>query len=251
MITELFLQGRLRHEMNADEKTAIEDSVDRIIELRAREKLVDRGEKVDQSYYLIEGSMMRYIDDSRGYRQIVGIQVPGDWVDLHSFPMKRLDHDVHALAPSRVAVFRHSRLQALIDEYPHLARVMWFSTLLDAAMHREWIFRLGRLNAEGRIAHLICELIERLRIAGIYEEGTFPFPLTQQDFGETCGISTIHANRTFGLLRERGFLEYDETTRSLSILEEAGLRQIGEFESDYLYGHGDLYLSEPYDSPAP
>lgn len=248
MITELFLKGRLQHEMRENERIAIEGAIDHTIEIGARERLVSRGERVDQSYYLIEGSMMRFIDDRNGFRQLVGVQVPGDWVDLHSFPMKRLDHDVQALAPSKLAVFRHDVLQGLVDEHPHLARIMWFSTLLDAAMHREWIFRLGRLNAEGRIAHLICELIERLRMVGLYEEGQFPFPLTQQDFGEACGISTIHANRTFQILKEKGLVRKEDGTRSLLVLDEKGLRELGEFDPDYLYGEGQLHLAEPYDS---
>ncbi|TMM47199.1 Crp/Fnr family transcriptional regulator [Qipengyuania marisflavi] len=251
MITELYLKGRLRHGLSQEEAEAIDDAIDHVITLEPREKLVTRGEKVEQSYYIIDGSMMRCIDDARGFRQIVGLQVPGDWVDLHSFPMKRLDHDVHALAASRLAVFRHERLQKLIDDRPHLARIMWFSTLLDAAMHREWIFRLGRLNAEGRIAHLICELLERLRLVGRLEESSFPFPLTQQDFAEASGITTTHANRTFRLLRERGLLDHDENTREMTIIDEQSLRELGEFKPDYLYGEGALHLNTAFaDKPA-
>ncbi|WP_336985578.1 Crp/Fnr family transcriptional regulator [Altererythrobacter aquiaggeris] len=246
MITELFLKGRLRHAMRAEEQEAVEDAIDHTIHLGGREKLVERGERVDYSYYLVEGSMMRFIDDRRGFRQIVGLQVPGDWVDLHSFPMKRLDHDVQELAPAKLAVYKHDCLQELIEKHPRLARIMWFSTLLDAAMHREWIFRLGRLNAEGRIAHTICELIERVRMVGLYDEGKFPFPLTQQDFGEICGITTVHSNRTMRLLRERELLRYDEGARTLTILDESGLKSVGEFDAAYLYGAGELHLTNPY-----
>jgi len=248
MITKLFLKGRLRQQMRDEEREAVETSIDHVIELGPREKLVERGEKVDHSYYLVDGSMMRFIDDARGYRQIVGLQVPGDWVDLHSFPMKRLDHDVHSLAPAKLAVFDHSKLQQVIEDFPHLARILWFSTLLDAAMHREWIFKLGRLNAEGRIAHTICELIERMRMVELYESGTFPFPLTQQDFGEICGITTVHANRSIKMLKERGLLRYDEDARTIAILDEKELTKVGEFDPDYLYGEGALHLSEPYES---
>lgn len=246
MITELFLKGRLRHALSNEERNAVEDAIDEIIDLPARFTLVNRAEHVDRSYYLVDGYMIRYIDDKRGYRQSVGMQVPGDWVDLHSFPMKRLDHDVATIGKTKLAVFRHENLSELIAMRPRLARIMWFATLLDAAMHREWLFRLGRLNAEGRIAHLICELIERLRFVEKYEGERFPIPLTQQDFAEACGISPIHANRTFRILRERGLLESSEGEGGLRILDEQGLCSLGEFNGDYLYGEGDLHLDHPF-----
>ena len=246
MITENFLCGRLRDAMTDAEREALEDAISEVIELPARTTLVKRGEKVDRSYYLVDGFMIRYLQDRGGYRQSAGIQVAGDWVDLHSFPMKRLDHDVATLGPVKLAVFRHERLQQLIGERPRLARMMWFSTLLDAAMHREWVFRLGRLNAEGRIAHLICEMARRLEFVGRFDGTALDVPLLQADYAEACGISPIHANRTFRLLRERGLIANREDRQGLTILDREALARLGEFDGDYLYGEGQLELADPY-----
>ena len=246
MITELFLKGRLAQAIGNEERAAMEDSVHEVIELGPRTRLVKRGELVEHSYYLMDGFMIRYLDDRRGMRQSVGIQVPGDWVDLHSFPMKRLDHDVCSLGPTRLAVFKHERLADLVGEFPRFARIMWFSTLLDAAMHREWVFRLGRLNAEGRFAHLICELAERLSFVGQFDGERLEVPLTQTDFAEACGISAIHANRTFRIMRESGLIRNDEGKSGLTILDHEALKKIGEFDGDYLYGNGELALDRPY-----
>ena len=86
-------------------------------------------------------------------------------------------------------------------------RLMWFSTLLDAALHREWIFRIGRLEAIGRIAHLLCETNARLAAVGLAADGRFEFPLTQADIGEACGLTSVHVNRTMRRLRETGLAE--------------------------------------------
>ena len=246
MVTELFLKGRLAHAIQNEERDAIEKSVHEIIELPARKRLVKRGEKVEHSYYVIDGFMIRYLDDRKGMRQSVGVQVPGDWVDLHSFPMKRLDHDVCSLGPTKLAVFKHSDLNDLVAACPRLARIMWFSTLLDAAMHREWVFRLGRLNAEGRIAHLICELAERLSFVDQFDGRTLNVPMTQMDFAEACGISVIHANRTFRILREGGLIDNREDSPGITILDHTELKKLGEFDGDYLYGQGELHLDHPY-----
>ena len=95
--TELFLKGRLRHELSAQEKAWLEDAVGRTLWLEPRQTLVQRGDRVEHSYYIIEGVVLRSIDDRSGQRQLVGLNIPGDFVDLHGFPMKRLDHSTSAL----------------------------------------------------------------------------------------------------------------------------------------------------------
>jgi hypothetical protein len=93
--------------------------------------------------------------------------VAGDFADLHSFTLKRLDHDIITLTPCRVASVPHERLQDLTQRYPHLARLYWFMTNLDAAIHREWTLSLGRRTALSRMAHFFSELNVRLSLVGL------------------------------------------------------------------------------------
>lgn len=241
MLTDLFLRGRLRHDLTEAEQSAIESAVGGTIRMGAREQLVCRGDKLNSCFYIVEGVMLRYLDDKRGERQLVGVNISGDFVDLHGYPMKRLDHNVSSLTDVVLAEVPHRSITQLVDDHPHLARALWFSTLLDAAMHREWIFRLGRLNAEGRIAHLICELITRLRFVERFDGKLFPIPLLQRDYAEACGITAVHANRSFRILKERGVLVPLGDGR-LEIIDESQLRALGQFDGSYLYGEGELAL---------
>ncbi|MGB5779175.1 Crp/Fnr family transcriptional regulator [Allopontixanthobacter sediminis] len=243
MLTELFLKGRLRQNLSLEETRSLEASVRRTVALPPRKQLIERGQRIDNSYYLVEGAMLRYVDNRKGERQLVSVAIAGDFVDLHGYPMKRLDHAVGTLTSCVLAEVPHSAITDLINKFPHLGRAMWFSTLLDAAMHREWIFRLGRLNAESRIAHLICELITRLRFVDMFDGRNFPVPLLQRDYAEACGITPVHANRSFKSLRERGALILHGEGR-IEILDEAMLAKLAEFEGDYLYGSGELQLGE-------
>ena len=251
MHTKLFLKGRLRHELASREKAWLEDAIGRTLWLNPRETLVQRGARVEHSYYIIEGTVLRHLDDRNGERQLVGLNIAGDFVDLHGFPMKRLDHSTVALGKVHLAEVPHSAIAELVERSGHLARALWFSTLLDAAMHREWIFRLGRLNAEGRIAHLLCEIIERSRFVDLYDGRNLPVPLLQRDYAEACGITPVHANRSFRTLKDRGVLELGGDGR-IAILDEDELQRLGEFRGDYLYGDGDLALDsfEDRDSAA-
>lgn len=232
-LTGRFLMGRGRERLSLDEQRVLEENVRTVKEFPARHHLVCRGEKLDQSMMLVDGYVTRYMDDREGYRQLVSVHVPGDFVDLHGFPTGRLDHDIGTLGPVKVAMFDHDTLTAITDRYPHLTRVLWFSTLLDAAMHREWIFRLGRLGADGRLAHFFCELNARLSMVGLADNGRFELPLTQPDLAEACGLTGVHVNRVLRDLRERDLLLF--RNGQVDILNLPGLESVAEFESDYLY----------------
>lgn len=245
MITALFLKGRLRHALSDREKMVLEDAIDKPKVLKAREVLAHKGELMETSTYLIEGFMLRYIDGVDGDRQIVCIHVPGDFVDLHAFAMKRLDHDVAALNQASIAQVRHSVLQEIMDDEPHLSRILWFSTLLDAAMHREWIYRVGRLSAEQRLAHLICELYDRMNFVSMVNGSRLNIPLTQQDIAWACGLTPIHINRIAASLREKKIATLMRPEIEIHDLQH--LRDMCQFDSAYLYGDGQLKIADELD----
>lgn len=229
-----FLRGRRRGEIPAEDLAAMEAVAEGERTFRSRAVIVRAGKPIAVSTLLLEGFICRYMDDRAGHRQLVAVHVPGDFVDLHGFPMGWLDHDVATIGPVRVACWHHQDLEALLERRPRLTRMLWFSTLLDAAIHREWVFRLGRLDAAGRIAHLLCELDVRLAMVGLSVEGRYRLPLTQADLAEACGLTGVHVNRVLRSLRERGLALF--RSGEVTILDRAGLRALGEFDPLYLYG---------------
>ena len=219
--------------MTEDDKDVLEKAVERVETFPARSIVTRRGERVRYSTLLLEGTMCRYMDARDGFRQLVALQLPGDFVDLHGFPLHRLDHDVGTLTETRMAMVPHDRIQAIIAGHPRLARILWRSTLLDAALHREWIFRIGRLDAAGRIAHFLLETYHRLRVTGRADGHAFEMVLIQQDLGEACGLTSVHVNRTLRRLRELGLVEVSRGVAR--ILDHEQLARVAEFDPDYLY----------------
>ncbi len=234
MISGKFLLGRGRHELSDEEQRVLEDSIGSVRQVAARKQIVRAGVIIDTSTLLLEGFVCRYMDDRDGQRQLVAVHVPGDFVDLHAFPMRRLDHDIATLGPVKIACYDHQTLETITERYPHLMRKLWFSTLLDAAMHREWIFRLGRLGAEGRVAHLFCELNERLEMVGLAADGRYMLPMTQPDIAEASGLTGVHVNRVLRSLREKNLLTFK--ANEVCILDRKALAAVAEFEPQYLYG---------------
>jgi CRP-like cAMP-binding protein len=106
-------------------------------------------------------------------------------------------------------------------------------TLLDAAMHREWIFRMGRLNAIGRLAHFLAETEHRLSAIGRVKDGRFALPLVQIDLAEATGMTPIHLNRCVRDLRKESIA--DVRAGEVSILNRNALWKLGEFDPAYLF----------------
>src|SRR4029453_393376 len=97
-----------------------------------------------------------------------------------------------------------ARLKDLTERQPHLMRVYWFMTNLDAAIHREWAVSLGRRTALSRMAHFFCEMRVRLGLVGLVDEMSYLLPLTQAQLGECLGLTGVHVNRTLQQLRAIG-----------------------------------------------
>ncbi len=233
MIDAHLLKLRKRDEVSAEEEQAIRGAVAEVKQVPADKTIVRAGEDLSVSILLLDGILCRYKDLRDGSRQISELHVAGDFADLHSFTLKRLDHSVMALTPCRIAVVPHERLMAITTEHPHLARLFWFMTNLDAAIHREWVLSLGRRSALSRMAHLFCELAARLGIVGLGDDTGYDLDLTQTDLAECLGLTPVHVNRTLKELRERRLVEF--RGGRVAIRDRAGLEHAAEFDPAYLY----------------
>ena len=224
---------RVRDDISALEEQAIQAMFSEVREFPADRVIIRRGQELKESLLLLDGWIARTKDLREGGRQISELQFSGDFTDLHAFTLKRLDHNLATLTPARIAVAPHERIRALLEEFPHLARVYWLMTNIDAAIHREWTVSLGRRSAMSRMAHLFCEIFERIKIVGLNDGNAYYFPLTQQELGECLGLTSVHINRTLQALRKTGLVELEN--RRLVIHDMRGLQHLGEFDPDYLY----------------
>ena len=233
MIDRHLMKLRARDDIGADEEQAIRSAVSEYRDIPSDRTFIRAGEELSYSTLLLDGLMCRYKDLRDGQRQISELHVAGDFADLHSFTLKRLDHNVMALTPCRVAIVPHNNLKEITARHPHLTRVYWFSTNLDAAIHREWELSLGRRSALARVAHLFCELRVRLGIVGLAEDAGYHLPLTQADLAECLGLTSVHVNRTLKELRQQGLVAF--RSGRVAIGDLAALQKTAEFDPAYLY----------------
>lgn len=233
MFTDRFLRGKRGISLSPEERDRLEAAISEIQTLEPRTTIVRARDRLEQSTLLIEGFMSRYIDDRNGLRQLVAIHVPGDFVDLHAYPLKALEHDLAAMTAATVAIVPHADLDTLTSEMPELTRKLWFATLIDAAIHRAWLFRLGRLDAVGRVAHFLCETNARLVSAGLSDGKRFALGITQTDVAEICGLTNVHVNRVMRHLREERLCVFRSSL--VEVLDPERLAARGQFDPFYLY----------------
>lgn len=233
MISVHLKQLRKRTEISAEEERAIRNCVTETRRLPADEVVVHSGVELNSSLILLDGWMARSKDLESGERQVTELHIAGDFADLHAFTLKRLDHDLLTLTECTVAVVPHERLKEITQRYPHLARVYWCSTNIDAAINREWALSLGQRSAISRMAHLFCELYMRLELVGRTQGNAYELPLKQRELAECLGLTVVHANRTLQELRRRGLVEFEN--RHLTLLDRRGVERVAEFDPAYLY----------------
>jgi CRP-like cAMP-binding protein len=232
VIEHLVRKLEARDRLSAEEKDVLARSVERVVAFARGADMVREGDRPTESNLLVSGFAGRYKILGNGKRQITAVHLPGDFVDLHGFVLKRMDHSIAALSPCRVALVPHENLRRITETQPHLTRLLWLSTVLDGAIHRQWLVTMGRQSARGAAAHLFAELLERLRLVGEADGNGFRLPLTQVEIGDVLGLSAVHVNRTVQELRAAGLITWRGDL--VTIDDPAGLRREAEFDPAYL-----------------
>lgn len=163
---------------------------------------------------------------------VTALHVPGDFVDLHNFVLAGIEHDVVAFGPAQVEFVDHLQLTEITEHYPHLTRLLWMSTAIDAAIHRQWLVAAASLRSSGHLAHLLCELYTRLSVVGAAREQQMTLPLLQRELADMLGYSPIHINRAVRDLRDRKLVRWAGT--EVEILDWPGLVKLARFDPTYL-----------------
>ena len=221
------------HCLTDEERRAIAALPVHVHKLRSDHDMVRVGDRPSQCCLLLEGFAHRYQDLGDGRRQIMSFHIPGDMPDLLGLHLPVMDHNIGTLAPSKVGFISHQAMRVLTRNHPRVGDACWRDTLVDAAVFREWMVGMGRRSAYTRIAHLICELVTRLRSVGLADGNSVRLPLTQAVVSDALGLSPVHVNRVIQGLRGNGLITWQG--RVLTVQNWEGLQQAGEFDPAYLH----------------
>ncbi|MGX4806208.1 Crp/Fnr family transcriptional regulator [Bradyrhizobium guangdongense] len=196
------------------------------------EDLVVEGDPVDSVRVVLSGWLFRHKTLEDGRRQIVNIILPGETCDAYAYLLPAIDHSITTATPVAYAEIKRSRFEKLMASDRTLAEAFLCETALNNAIQREWTINLGRRAALEKVAHLFCEIYERLRPVGLVDGNSCGFPVTQMDLADATGLSVVHLNRTIQELRAAGLITLRD--RMLTIPDLDALKSAALFSPGYL-----------------
>lgn len=195
--------------------------------------VVREGQPTTDCTLLLKGFAYRQKLLRDGGRQIISFHIPSEFVDLQNGLLGMADHNVQSLNRCEMAIVPRSALMELVEASPAIRLAVWIDTLIDASIFREWVVNVGRRDSRARIAHLLCEMVFRLKRIHADREGLYDFPLTQEQLADATGLTAVHTNRTLQLLRREGLIQL--SSGMLRVLDWDGLCDVGDFDELYLH----------------
>ena len=147
------------------------------------------------------------------------------------------------LTVGEVAMIPVEAIRELALSRPNVGMAMWYESLVEGSIFREWVLNIGRRDARTRIAHLLCEFGLRLKVTDIAEPTTYELPITQEQLADAVALTSVHVNRTLMRLEHDGLIT--RTKRIISIVDWKALAEVADFEPRY------LHLERPRRLPMP
>lgn len=234
-LTEFFVRYLQRRDSLSQEDLARLRSIPtETRSFQSGDEIVSAGPDKTHSCLMLRGMSARVhkLPGRDEQRAITALHFPGDFVDLHAFVLKGIEHSVVAVGPADAEFIAHDVLTEITENYPHLTRLLWLSTAIDAAIHRQWLVAANALRSSAHLAHLLCETYTRLVAVGAAGDNRLTLPLLQRELADILGYSPIHVNRAVRDLRDRGLVRWTGT--EIEITDWQGLVQLARFDPDYL-----------------
>lgn len=232
MLDPLVRKLAIHSDLSADEREAVQSLPHHRRPLNAHAQLLRDGEPARHCSVLLDGYAFRYKLLPEGGRQIVNVLMRGDLVGVQRALFGRANHGVEMLTAGTVAEIPAAEVEALIASHPGVSRALWSETLFHGAIEREWVVNVGRRDAHGRVAHLLCELAVRHEQTGLGQRTSYHLPLTQTHIADCAGLTPVHVNRVLQSLRATGLIRTDQ--RRVTIEDWDGLARVGTFDERYL-----------------
>ncbi|WP_210317237.1 Crp/Fnr family transcriptional regulator [Oryzicola mucosus] len=200
--------------------------------IAAGKEIVYEGQQQHAAYVVADGWACSYKELQDGARQVIDIQIPGDFLGLRSFLLRRSDQSFTTLTDVVVTKIATDRLVDTFHAVPRLAVALLWAASRDEAMVVEHLVSVGRRDAVARTVHFLLELGAKLKLVGHGSATEFPCPLSQSVLADALGITSIHLNRVLRQLRESELLIFRDGW--VTFLDRERLAALTGFDYSYL-----------------
>ena len=225
---------RLWAHLDPAEEQALLDLPHQIVRIDRHQTLVTDGEIISHCWLILSGYCVRYKIVGDGGRQILSIHMVGDLVDLQNALLGIADHGIQTLTKCDMARIPIEAIRKLTNDQPKIKDALWYDTLVDGSIHREWVANVGRRTGTARVAHLLCEFALKLEAIHPGDQLNYELPMTQEQLADATGMTSVHVNRILQSLAKDGLIER-VTSKSVLIGDWKRLAAAGDFNRGYLH----------------
>lgn len=178
-------------------------------------------------YVLLAGWAFRFKTLGDGRRQILNFLLPGDLLGLQGELLANLPHGVEALTGVNLCAFSTDAVPGFFRDHPDIALDITWLAAHEERLVDDAVLTVGRRTATERVAALLVHLFKRAASAGLVEEGSIRFPLTQLHIADALGLSVVHTNRVLQRLRKGGFIRLEG--QRLAIGDLRAMQRVGRY----------------------
>jgi CRP-like cAMP-binding protein len=207
-------------------------------QLEERERHVRRGatlqrenDPCNELFILRKGTMMCSVLLDDGSRQILRFLFPGDMMAISSLVYREAPETITALTDTVVCPFERTAMSKLIGDHPRLAALIMVYNQIERAALTDRLAALGRTSAKARVAAILLEMRNRMRVLDKGLSKTFTLGLTQEEIGDATGLTAVHVNRMLRQLEEDGLIARE--AGRVTLTDERALARAANFVDRY------------------
>jgi CRP/FNR family transcriptional regulator, anaerobic regulatory protein len=188
-------------------------------------------DRAQELYVIRAGWMYSFVLLDDGSRQILRLHFPGDLIGTSSAAFTEATDSLVALTDVRICPFDKSALRTLYVDHPRLAALMFLIAKAERVSLTDRLASLGRTSARARVAALLLDTVDRLRVMNSDLKESFHFPLTQEAIGDATGLTAVHVNRMMRVLVEEGLIA--RSNSMVTLLDEKRLARVANYINRY------------------
>ncbi len=175
-----------------------------VTEVQPGQCFIDEGEPASSFFNIRTGSakLFKLLPDGR--RQITGFVRAGHFLglavsDTYAFSAEAIDR-------VRFCRFQRSKLRALLDDFPAMAKRLLELAANELVAAQEQMLLLGRKTARERLASFLL-MQSRQGVPFGHSRRGFSLPMTRNDIADYLGLTIETVSRTLTKLRAEGLID--------------------------------------------
>ncbi|MDO7841662.1 Crp/Fnr family transcriptional regulator [Sphingomonas immobilis] len=206
--------------------------------LEERERHFRRGatlqrenDRTGELFVLRKGVVMSSVLLDDGSRQILRFHFPGDLLAVSSLIYNEAPETITALSDCTVCPFERPTFSALMIEHPRIAALVLVYNQIERVALTDRLAALGRTSAKARVAAVLIEMRNRMRMLDKRIGDSFVLGLTQEEIGDATGLTAVHVNRMLRQLEDEGMIARE--AGRMRLLNEPALARAANFVDRY------------------